>query len=75
MAIEFTDGTQLPLIERSDEEIAALRDGLARLIGERESEQLLKRAAVEEFNERIKEIDERISEVARVIREEEAAKS
>ena len=75
MAIEFTDGTQLPLIERSDEEIAALRDGLARLVGEREREALLKRAAVEEFNERIKEIDERISEVARVIREEEAAKS
>lgn len=34
---------------------------------------LLKKVAVEEFNERIKELEERISEVSRVIRENEAA--
>lgn len=70
MAIEFAQ-KQLPLIEMSPEQIATLRDGLARLVGEREAEVVLKKASMEEFKERIDELDERISEVARLLREQE----
>jgi len=71
MAIDFADTSgQPPLFVMTPEQIEKLRSDLARLVGEREREQAMKAESMKAFNETLKELEKRISEAARIIREQ-----